>query len=195
MHTLHGTNPQQGIAWNTTTVGDAGLPLSVGRAEFTNITVRAINAAGYGRVRIGLLALDNVAAAYYCEDSARILIGKESLISVTTKWERTPPALAAGWTNFGSGNSTVEVKLANYGVEAKGLTLKGAGAAGQILTLPPYLRPPENLRLVGMKNVSGGNQIAFLGVDSGTAGVVVDDGTAPIDGTYVSLDGLGWQHW
>lgn len=188
-------NASQGIAWAPATSGDnTSHQISIGTAQLTTMTTRGINASLYGRIRIGSLEISSSPQAYYCDDTARIMIGKETLISVTNKWERTPPALATGWSNYGGGNSTFDVMLKNYGVEIKGLLSAGSGVTGTIASLPVYLRPAESKRLPGYLN-TGTRNYALIGIDSGTAGVTINDGTAPASGNYASVDGVGWQHW
>lgn len=194
INSLNINNSAQGIAWNPATAGDnAEHQIHIGSAQISNISVRAINASGYARIRIDSLEIASTNHAYYCSDDARIIVGKETIIAAANKWERNSPALSTGWTNFGSGNATFEVKLENYGVLLAGLLSAGSGVTGTITSMPVYLRPPTSKRLPGYLN-AGSRQYALIGVDSGGA-VTINDATAPAAGNYASIDGIGWQHW
>ncbi len=187
-------NTVQGIAWNVVTAGDAGNPLRIGNAQLTICTSRAFNLGGYGRVVVDHLTITSSQAAYFITSNARMIVGKELLQSVVTKWETSPPALAANWSNSGSGNSTFEVMLENYGVAIKGLLVASASAGGVFATLPAYLRPTEAKRFPGYHNNGGTRKFLMVGVST-TGNVDINDATAPATGDFISVDGIGWQHY
>ncbi len=188
-------NAVQGIAWNAATIGDnSAHQVSFGSVKLTNMSTRAINASGYARIRIDTNEVANTPQAYYCEDNARIMIGKETLINVGNRWERNNPTLSTGWTNFGGGNSNWEVKPENYGVAIKGLLNAATGVTGIIATLPTYLQPTEGKRLPAAITKSNVPQFAQIGL--GTNGNIdLNNNAAPNVGDYLSVDGIGWQHW
>jgi len=184
-----------GISWAPTDGGDANdHQLHINSAQLSNLTTRAIAATSLARVRIDSLEVSNSLAAYFCDDTARIAVGREKLVNVTTKWERTPPTLSAGWANFGSGNSTWDVALENYGVTIKGLLNTSTGVTGIVATLPVYLRPTEGKRIPAAITKSNVAQFAQVGV-SATGNVDLNNNTAPTVGDYLSVDGIGWRHW
>lgn len=164
--------------------------LTIGSAKLTICESTAIVAAGYMKLSIGTLEVFGALTAYYIENTARVDVGKETFTGITTKWGLNPPIVGTGWSNFGSGNSSLEIFYNGYRVNLKGL-IGASGAGGLIMTLPAYLRPKESLRFIAYKN-TGTRTFCLVGVSSDGL-VTVDDGTAPADGTYISLDGIGWE--
>jgi hypothetical protein len=167
--------------------------LEIGSLRATQIANHAVMAIGSGRVRIGTVKFTTCGSAYYIDDTARIYVGSETISGVTTKWGRTPPALAANWSNFGAGNSTFDVMLKNYNVEVKGLLKASAGATASLITMPIYLRPLENKRLVAHYN-NGAISNALVNINSSNAGVQINNGTAPAANDYISLDRIAWEY-
>jgi hypothetical protein len=167
--------------------------LEIDSLRATQIANHAVMAIGSGRVRIGTVKFTTCGSAYYIDDTARIYVGSETISGVTTKWARTPPALAANWSNFGAGNSTFDVMLKNYSVEVKGLIKASAGATASLITMPTYLRPLENQRLVAHYN-NGAISDALVNINSSSAGVEINNGTAPAANDYISLDRIAWEY-
>ena len=185
----------QGVSWAPANAADNNEhQLHINTAQISNMRSRAISATLNARVRIDTLQVTSSPNAYYCDDSARILIGSERLINVTTKWERNAPALTTGWGNFGNGASTWDVKLENYGVVLKGLLGTSTGATGIFATLPAYLRPTESKRLPSTITKSSVPQFAQVGIST-TGNADLNNNAAPSVGDYLSVDGIGWQHW
>ena len=166
--------------------------LAVGVVTMTNLTGAGLTANGTSRMRVDSAEFTNVNTAYYIDDTARIQVGGERIYSITTKWGRSAPALAAGWADFGSGNEWFQVVMANYGVELRGLLLASAGVTGTIANFPIYLRPVAGKRFPGYLN-NGSRNFALIG--AATAGqLTLNDGTAPAAGNYISVDGVAWAH-
>ncbi|ENQ1070514.1 hypothetical protein ACENXD_001942 [Enterobacter bugandensis] len=164
--------------------------LTIGSAKLTICESTAIVAAGYMKLSIGTLEVFGALTAYYIENTARVDVGKETLTGIATKWGLNPPIVGTGWSNFGSGNSSLEIFYNGYRVNLKGL-IGASGAGGLIITLPAYLRPKESMRFIAYKN-TGTRTFCLIGVSSDGL-VTIDDGTAPTDGAYISLDGIGWE--
>lgn len=164
--------------------------LTIGSAKLTICESTAIVAAGYMKLSIGTLEVFGALTAYYIENTARVDVGKETLTGITTKWGLNPPIVGTGWSNFGSGNSSLEIFYNGYRVNLKGL-IGASGAGSLIMTLPAYLRPKESMRFIAYKN-TGTRTFCLIGVSSDGL-VTIDDGAAPTDGAYISLDGIGWE--
>lgn len=188
---INATNVKNFIYANYADSSSAGnAQLTIGSAKLTICTSIAIVAAGYMKLSIGTLEIFNAQTAYYIQNTARVDIGKEVLTGVTTKFGLNPPIIGTGWSNFGTGNSALEIFYNGYRVNLKGL-IGASGAGGLIMTLPAYLRPKESLRFIAYKN-TGTRTFCLIGVSSDGL-VTIDDGTAPANGTYISLDGIGWE--
>lgn len=188
---INATNVKNFIYANYADSSSAGnAQLTIGSAKLTICTSIAIVAAGYMKLSIGTLEIFNAQTAYYIQNTARVDIGKEVLTGVTTKFGLNPPIIGTGWSNFGTGNSALEIFYNGYRVNLKGL-IGASDASGLIMTLPAYLRPKESLRFIAYKN-TGTRTFCVIGVSSDGL-VTIDDGTAPANGTYISLDGIGWE--
>ena len=189
---INATNVKNVIYSNYNDSGTAGnIQLTIGSVKATIVTSIVALAAGYQRLAIGTLEVFGAQTAYYLDNTARIDVGKETLTGITTKWGQNPPLTGTGWSNFGSGNSTLDVFYDGYSVNLKGLISAGAGAGALVLTLPEYLRPKESLRFIAYKN-TGTRTFCLVGI-AASGLVSIDDGTAPASGTYISLDGISWE--
>jgi len=188
---LTANNVTQALYWKNTAVTQE-CQLQVGSIQATNVVNSAIYAMGAANIRIGIVEIRSAGAAYYIDDTALLQIGDERLSGVTTKWGRNAPALNAGWANNGGSNSFFDVLLKGYKVELQGLVQAGASPSATIVTLPPYLKPAQNKRHIAYFN-TGIRTTALVGIDSATSTVILNDGTAPLNTNYVSLDGISWR--
>lgn len=164
----------------------------IGSMHVTNATGIAITAADSAVITVDSLELKKVAMAYnFASQQAKIRIGAARLSEVNHIFQN-PITLNAGWSNYGAGNSSFEVFLHDYGVKVKGLLIAGAGATGTISPLLASIRPQENLRFPSYKRVAGAPAFCLVGVDA-VIGLLIDDGAAPTQGSWYSVDGLGWN--
>ena len=166
--------------------------LTIGSAKLTICESTAIVAAGYMKLAIGTLEIFGALTAYYIENTARVDVGKETINGVTTKWGLNPPINGTGWTALGTGNSSLEIFYNGYRVNLKGL-ITAASATSNIITLPAYLRPKESMRFIAYKNTPPNTRTFCLVGVSSSGLVTIDDGENPVDNTYISLDGIGWE--
>lgn len=119
-------------------------------------------------------------------------ISNTQLSALRIRLGLSPYIVGPGWSDFGSGNSTLDVIHNGYKIELKGLISAETGVTGNIMTLPEYLRPTESLRFTAYKNTGGARGTCLITISA--SGIVsIDDGTAPPVGSYVSLDGIGWR--
>lgn len=191
----------QAIVNNVTQVAYWNLPASLNQHELkicslqaTNVTGTALFAMGYGRIRVDDFELKNAAAAYHCENNARLLIGKEKLVTVTAKWDASAPSLAAGWSSYGGGNSSWDVRYENYGVKIRGL-LRNTAAGATVANMPAFLRPPEDKRFIAYGNSAGTHAAVLLGVVASTGNVALNDGASTTGASsYLSVDEIFWDH-
>jgi hypothetical protein len=165
--------------------------MHIGCMQVTNATGIAVTAAGYAKVIIDSLELDSVAMAYnFADTTAKIRVGVAVMNAVTFMFQSGVP-LSANWVDFGGGNPAFLVDLHNYKVRARGLVKANAGATGTISSLLPALRPSQTARFIAYKN-TGTRTFALIGIDP-ALGIVLDDGTAPATGNYVSLENIMWD--
>ncbi|MFW9600895.1 MAG: DUF2793 domain-containing protein, partial [Prevotella sp.] len=182
------------IAWNDADGSDNSSPqLSIGEATLTNLFVRAIAVQQFGRVKIDQLSITSAVNAYFIENDSRLIVGNETLVGVSNKWEINPPVLSSQWANTGSGNETFDVVLENYGVSLEGLITAQGTTGGVIATLPVYLRPTLTIRKIGYLN-DGSIKSCLIGVDSGGS-VYFNDNATTVAGSYISLHGIVWKNY
>lgn len=173
--------------------GSYGVPqLTIGAFKASVLTGDGITLADYARVHIDSVEIYGAENAYTFADTTSLLtVGKERL-SVTNRFKGYTPALAAGWANFGSTNSTFDVALNANKVCLRGLLSVSTGATALITALPAPLRPAKDIRLPGYKNVGGVAQSCMIGIS--TSGLItIDEGTVPAAGSFVSIDGVEWE--
>lgn len=170
----------------------AGEPqINIGSMQVTFASGAAITAAGFAKVTVDSLEMKGVATAYnYADASAKIRVGNAIMNNVTNIFQ-SAVALAANWVNFGGGNPDFIVDLHNYKVRARGLVKANAGAGGVISSLITAIRPTQTARFLAYKN-TGSRTFALIGIDP-ALGIVLDDGTAPATGNYVSLENIMWE--
>lgn len=189
---INATNVKNFIYANYTDASSAGnAQLTIGSAKLTICDGIVVVAAGYMKLAIGTLEVFSAQTAYYIENTARVDIGKETLTGVTTRFGLNPPITGAGWSNFGTGNSSLDIFYNGYRVNLKGL-IGASGAGSLILTLPAYLRPKESLRFIAYKN-TGTPSFCVIGVAASGLVSIADESSSPVDGTFISLDGIGWE--
>lgn len=189
---MNASNGVNGISWNPGQSGARNTDLIIDQAFFLTLSGQAIRSVGNAVVEIAVADLRSCATAYYVDDTARLLIGTERLNGVTTKWGRAAPTLNGGWVDFGSGNSTFDISLKNYGVVLSGLIKAQATLSSDIINLPAYLKPSTTKRYPAYFN-NGTRGMALIGVDATASKVILNDGTAPAVGNYVSLDSISWS--
>ncbi|MDV0557160.1 hypothetical protein [Citrobacter portucalensis] len=187
------TNVKNGFFNRYTSKANSGnAQTSVNSIKITYCEGLGIYTADYARVCIGTVEMYGAGTAYYQDDNTIIKVGTENLVSVNAKWGNSPYSIGSGWSNYGGGNSTFDVKYIGYGIKLSGLLLAGTGVSGTIVNLPEYLRPKESLRFLAYLNISGTLTPCLIGVS--TAGIVsINDGLPPAVGSFVSLDGISWQ--
>ena len=187
------TNVKNGFFNRYTSEANSGnAQTSVNSIKITYCEGLGIYTADYARVCIGTVEMYGAGTAYYQDDNTIIKVGTENLVSVNAKWGNSPYSIGSGWSNYGGGNSTLDVKYIGYGIKLSGLLLAGTGVSGTIVNLPEYLRPKESLRFLAYLNNLGTLTPCLIGISS--SGVVsINDGTPPVEGAFVSLDGISWQ--
>lgn len=198
---LIGNSMTTGVEWNATTLGDnADHQLSIGSCKLSAIDLWAIRAENYGRIRIENLEVKTAGVAYLIDDNARIMVGKETLISVSDKWGagygKTAPSIGAGWSNTGGSYEVFEVKLENFGCRFTG-TLSNSGSAGTIFAnLPAYLRPVKAVIEAGCGFTSPSTYSAVPCVVNSAGQCATNEGVSTTGaGTRLSIDGINWQNW
>lgn len=189
---LNITNVKNGVyAKYKDSSSNGNIQLTIGSLKITNCDSIAILAAGYQRLIVNTFEAFGAQTAYYVDNTARLDIGKENLVGVTTVWGTSPYIVDPNWASYGSNNSTLDVFYSGFRVNLKGLIIAGAAPSGSILTLPEYLRPKESLRFIAYANTSS-RPYCLIGVSA--SGIVsIDEGSAPPTGTLVSLDGISWE--
>lgn len=171
---------------------DTGEPmLHIGSMQVTYCSGIAVTAKGHAKVVIDSLELAYVAMAYNIADTtARILVGNAVMTDVVHIFQSAIP-LSSQWGNFGGANPSFAVDLHDYRVRVTGLVVATAGAGSVISSLLPALRPSLARRFIAYKN-NGARTFCLIGVDP-TLGIVLEDGTAPATGDYISLENVMWE--
>lgn len=165
--------------------------LQIGQVQAQNVTDSVVRAESFAVVKIGKLDVRNAVVAYYIEDTARVLVGEESLALITTaKWGRSAPALTSGWINFGSGNEAFDVVMCDYGIALRGLVKAQATLTNVVANLPPYLTPLTNERSPAFYRNSSASVNGSITITSGGAVVCLDGASTPAVGDYTSLRGV-----
>lgn len=191
-----------GVAWQLPDVSYASEnQLSIGACQLTSVTNWAIQAQGYARVKIDDLKIKTAGYAYYNEDNARILIGKEQFSGVVNKWYTTGLS-AAPTRNFtysdAAGYKGFEVSLENYQVVVRGvLRYDGGGNPTQNATLasfPPYLRPPVTQLFPSVRKSGTTYTSIGLGVTAGGS-VTHNEGNSLPTVNDVVVFNISWKNW
>lgn len=177
--------------------GFGAQPLLIGNLNFGgSITGSAIKCLGYGRVVANnILSNGTMNILYAIDDTARIHVGRESIVgTLTAKFSNAPPALTAGWEQVPN-NSRFRCVLENYGVKFTGYLRPVAGGSANVCTLPPYLRTVEATRLLAYAQGTGGKHGSVLANVDGQYGYLAINNAANIAGAELalSLDGLNWS--
>lgn len=195
--TLLVNNVADGISYKQTANGFSASPLKIGTLRFGGtVTLRAIQALGFGRIVIDHLLVEGAIAGLYAIDpNARVNVGRESLPgSVATKFVNDPPALTAQWQQY-PGNSDFRLVMHNYGLLMTGY-LKPVGAgSGNVCSLPRYLRTAQpSRRLVGGENGLGKVSALWLNVDPSYGFLAINNGVNAVGAeTALSMDGIWWS--
>lgn len=166
--------------------------LSIGTATFTNLTGWALAATDHAEISIDNLMMKNVDIAYTHAGNGKIRVGTATMHQVSKLFHDMPTAesiLTGGWRSFGANNEPFMVDLNDYRVRVRGLVT--GGSAGNLGTVPAYLRPEGSVRMVGYK--SGAEPFALLGI-SNTGMLTVDDAQGDFTGKYVSMSELSWAN-
>lgn len=165
--------------------------LHIGSLAMQNISDSAIIARDYGRVIVDSITGDNVDTVYeYVGDNSRIIVGDERMPSGSILF-KNPITLSAGWEDYGPGQPPFNVRLANYGVVLSGLIRATATPSSAVSSLFANIKPTQDTRQLAYINRAGTRSFALINADA-TIGIGIDDGTAPLNGDYLSLDGVGW---
>lgn len=194
--TLLVNNVADGIAYRQTVNGFAASPLKIGTLRFGGtVTLRAIQALGFGRIVIDHLLVEGAIAGLYAIDvNARVNVGRESLPgSVNNKFVNDPPALTAQWQQY-FGNSDFRLIMHNYGLLVTGYLKPVGGGSGNICSLPRYLRTAQaTRRLVGGENGLGKVSALWLNVDPSYAFLAINNGVNAVGAeAALSMDGIWW---
>lgn len=187
------TNVADAVAYEQT-VGFSDDPIEFESLAVENVSMRVLNAIGYGRIVVGRLRAIHVGTVYECDPNARINIGYEGSLTYDVKFSKAAPELTAGWQQL-AGGTPWEVKLAGYGVEVKG-DVEPTGAPGpNVITLPSYLKSSEFGTMAAMAKKTGGDSAAIPIAQGGAYGFLAINGGVGIAGAEVSLSlgGLRWR--
>ena len=187
------SNTKDGVAYYQAYQFLAPDAIEIESVTLETLALRGIQALGYGRVKIGRLRAVSVNTLYAIADTARVLVGKEESLSITTKFENGP-TLAAGWAQH-PGASKFDIRLDNYGVRVTGLVKPTAGTAtGDVINLPPYLRTVDaTRRLAYGANGTGVTTPVLVNIDGAYTKLAINNGTNFVGAeTYLSLDGISY---
>ena len=193
---LIGNTMTVGVEWNAITLTDnADHQISIDSCKLTNITLWAVRAETYGRVRINHLEVNNAGVAYLCDDNARILIGKETLVNVTDKWGtaygKVAPTLSTGWINLGSSYENFDVKLENFGCRLNGTLFNSGSATTSITTTQVYcvISLGSSTLAQWQARFSGLSSIPFVGqlITSTSTGTLSGGATVGLTGSAPSI--------
>lgn len=187
------SNTKDGVAYSQAYQFIKPDALEIDSLTLENLTLRGIQALAHGRIKIGRLRAVSVNTLYAIADTARVLVGAEEALSITTKFENGP-TLAAGWAQH-PGASQFAIRLDGYGVRISGLLKPTAGTAtGDVINLPPYLRTVDaTRRLAYGSNGAGVTTPVLVNVDGGYAKLAINNGANFVGAeTYLSLDGISY---
>ncbi|MDF5005656.1 hypothetical protein P3596_02150 [Vibrio parahaemolyticus] len=169
--------------------GNTATPsVTIGALVATNVD-KLLKSDGPARISIGSLNADNVDTLYDISDSTILKVGSEILTNVSNVFSN-PATLTPDWENYGFGNSSFGAVLSGGKVCLSGL-VKSLSDNTTIATLPPFLRPQENLRFSVYFNDGSVHSTALLTVDSPTGAIEVGS-PSPSPNDYISLDGVSW---
>jgi hypothetical protein len=187
------SNVADGMAYKQT-VGFSDDAIEIGSLTMENVSLRGLQALGFGRFVINVLKVQTVGTLYAIENNARVHIGRESLSSVTTKFGLNPPSLTAGWQQI-AGFSGFDVGMHNYGVTLQGLLQKTGAPSANVVNLPPYLQPAESIRLQTVaRNAANVDGMVLVSVGGGATTLKINDGAGIVGAeNFLSLDGLSYR--
>jgi hypothetical protein len=180
-------------------VWQTAADVSIDQLRVVNCATAAVAASAVANPVIHTLMAENCAAVWQITSTAkprcgqRFMLGSTS-IDYTSAGGGQVPTLAGTWAQF-PGEQTWGVELNNYGVRLRGLLSPGAGVppVNNVINLPQFARPPQNLRVIGVG--SGGAGYGPVPITVGPAGIVVINeaaGGVANASTWMSLAGIAW---
>lgn len=187
------TNVNDGIAYKQA-VGFSDDALEIGSLTMANVTLRGVQALGFGRIIVGSLRMQNVATGYVIENTARVLVGIENLINVGVKFGLNPPSLTAGWQQI-PGFDTFAVTFHNYGVTLQGALSPTGTPSPNVINLPLYLQPSEAiLTSASSRNAANVDRSVFVSLGGGNNVLKINDGAGIVGAeNFLSLHGISYR--